>query len=57
MRGMNKQRKMLVHWLPDDRAISACGKFVTTSVYIAHIESDVTCNTCRKQISHKYRIR
>ena len=51
---MNKLRKRLVHFIPGDSAISACGKFVTIPAYIANTESDVTCNTCRKKLDNKY---
>ena len=50
MRGRNKPRKRKAHWLPNDSAISACGKFITIPAYIADTESDVTCNTCRKKL-------
>ena len=50
MKGMNKPRKRLVHWMPNDSAISACGRLVTTHAYIANTESDVTCNTCKRKL-------
>ena len=45
---MNKLRKRPVHWMPGDSAISACGRMVTTPVYIAKTEIDVTCSLCDK---------
>ena len=54
---MNKPRKRQIHWIPGDSAISACGYYMTTPAYIANEKSEVTCNSCRKKISHQYRIR